>query len=56
MPNITLVASAADAQRVQAAATALGYPTVNAYIVALITQSVQAWEAQNSKPNPMTLA
>ena len=42
--TLSFTASAADANRLQAVATALGYPSIKAMVIALVTNQVSAYE------------
>jgi hypothetical protein len=42
--TLSFTASAADANRLQAVATGLGFPSIKAMIVALVTQQASAFE------------
>lgn len=55
MSTITLTLTAQDATRLQNAMTALGYPTVQQMIVALIAQAVHSVEQQNFQPTALAV-
>ena len=42
--TLSITVSAADANRVQAVATALGYPSIKAMVIALVQQQVSGYE------------
>ena len=44
--TLSITVSATDANRVQAASEALGYPSIKAMVVALVTQQVSGYEQQ----------